>query len=137
MHSAASAGNSTTKAFLVERNRIWLGLKNFPVSLILYGQYFTMLRYIYQSYGAVVGKGASGEFSKEHSRGHLARVLLRAYFSAFKGYRLMIKKRHEILGRRTIGTPDMFRLLEAYGVTTRNISFMRSEAESMPLRTQS
>ena len=131
LHSAGSGSHSATKAFLVERNRIWLQIKSFPVSLILYGQYFTLMRYFYQAYGAFVGKGASGEFSKEHSRGHLASILFKAYISSFNGHNLMVKKRREIKGRKVIGTADMFQLLKAYGIATKDIALMRAEAESL------
>lgn len=132
LHSAGSGSHSTAKAFLVERNRIWLQLKNFPLSLILYGQYFTVMRYLYQAYGAIVGQGASGEFSRRHSRAQLIKVLLRAYSSAAKGYGLMVKKRREIRKRSIMSTADMFRCLKDYGIRTREIALMRSEADGGP-----
>src|SRR4030042_16849 len=47
-HSASSGTYSSFKAFLVERNRIWVALKNFPVSLLIFGQFYTFWREVYQ-----------------------------------------------------------------------------------------
>ena len=129
LHSAGSGSHSATKAFLVERNRIWLQVKSFPVSLILYGQYFTLMRYFYQAYGAFVGKGASGEFTREHSKMELAKILFKAYSSAIQGYGLMARKRREIRKRSVMGTVEMFRCFKTYGIKTRDMALMRSEAE--------
>lgn len=131
LHSAGSGGHSTTKAFLVERNRIWLQIKSFPVSLILYGQYFTLIRYFFQTYGVIVGKGAPGEFIREHSKAKLLKVLLQAYISAAKGSNLMIKKRKEIRKRSLINTGEIFRCLKKYGIRTKDLALMRSEASTI------
>lgn len=128
LHSAGSGSHSTTKAFLVERNRIWLQIKSFPISLILYSQYFTLMRYFYQAYGVFAGKGAPGEFIKEHSKIRLLKVLVQAYLSAARGYNMMMKKRREIRKRCLLNTEDMFRCVRAYGIKTRDLAFMRSEA---------
>jgi GT2 family glycosyltransferase len=120
-HSAASGSYSHLKAFHVERNRIWILMKYFPLVLILYGQFFTVARYFFQAYGALAGKGASGAFTEEHSRGDLLKVLFRVYCSALKGLPKMWKKREEIQKRRAITTRDMFDLLRLYGIRTRDI----------------
>ena len=41
-HSASSGTYSHFKAYLVERNRIWVSLKNFPLPLIILGQFYTL-----------------------------------------------------------------------------------------------
>ena len=122
LHSASSGSYSLLKAYLVERNRLWLLVKDFPLPLILYGQLFTLLRYGYQAYGAFSGRGASGEFSKEHSKGQLAAILLKAYKDGLKGLPRMLRKRKVIQGRRSVTTGEMFRILKEYGIRTRDIS---------------
>lgn len=59
LHSATSGAYSPMKAFLVERNRIWVAIKNFPLSLIVIGQSYALWRYVFQAYGAFSGKGAA------------------------------------------------------------------------------
>lgn len=122
MHSASAGTYSPFKAFLVERNRIWLQIKSFPLLLLIYGQFFTLARYFYQAYGAFFGKGASGEFSREHSKTELIEVLLKVYASAIKGMPRMLRKRREIQQRRLLSTGDMLKLLNIYGIKTKDIS---------------
>jgi GT2 family glycosyltransferase len=122
LHSATSGYYSTFKVYLVERNRMWLMIKDFPLPLILYGQLFTFLRYAYQAYGALCGKGAAGKFSEEHSKGQLVTVLLKAYKDFFKGLPKMMAKRKVILGRRTISLREMFHLMRTYHIRTKDLS---------------
>jgi len=122
MHSASAGTYSPFKAFLVERNRIWLQIKSFPLLLLIYGQFFTLARYFYQAYGAFFGKGASGEFSREHSKTELIEVLLKVYASAIKGMPRMLRKRREIQQKRLASTGDMLKLLNVYGIKTKDIS---------------
>ncbi len=125
LHSASSEGYSPLKAFLVERNRIWLQAKYFPFLTICRGQVFTALRYFFQAYGALAGRGAPGAFSKEHSRGELAAILLKAWASGLAGLPAVWKKRRVIQERRKIGRREISGLLKKYGVGAREIALMR------------
>ncbi|MBI4683933.1 MAG: glycosyltransferase family 2 protein [Nitrospirae bacterium] len=93
-HSSATAGRySPMKAYLVERNRVWILIKYFPLRYILLSPFYTGLRWILQLYGAISGTGAAGRFTGEYSLLKLAIVFLRAYIDAIKGLAKMIKKR--------------------------------------------
>lgn len=124
-HSASSSNYSPMKAFLVERNRMWLEVKNFPLSLIVKGFYHTVLRYIYQAYGAFAGKGASGAFSNEFSKRQLIVILLRSYIFAIFGLPKMMRKRKQIQARRIIKKKHILSLLQVYGIDTRSIAFTK------------
>jgi GT2 family glycosyltransferase len=121
-HSASAGKYSSLKAFLVERNRMWLEVKNFPLVLIAYGHIFTFLRYMYQAYGAVAGKGAAGGFTKDHSKSKLVGILGKAYVSAMKGLPKMIKKRR-LIQENTLKSPrEIFELLKIYGIDSKTIA---------------
>lgn len=122
LHSASGGSYSLSKAFLVERNRIWIQMKCFPISLVLLAQPYTLTRYAIQSYGALFGKGAAGAFVGQHSRGELLSVLLRAIFSALSNLATVTKKRRQIQKRRTISTRTVFHLLKTYGIGARRIA---------------
>ena len=119
-HSASSGAYSPLKAFLVERNRLWVALKNFPFSLILLGQCYTFWRYLYQAYGAFVGKGAAGRFTKEYSRVQLVRILLRVYGTVLIHLPSVLKKRAQV--KKRISNRDIYRLLQKYGMSTRDVA---------------
>ncbi|HEY3277026.1 MAG TPA: glycosyltransferase family 2 protein [Syntrophorhabdaceae bacterium] len=122
LHSATSGYYSAFKAYLVERNRMWLMVKDFPLPLIIYGQMFTFLRYAHQAVGAITGKGAAGKFSEEHSKARLVTVLLKVYRDFLLGLPKMLKKRRAILGRRTVSVGKLFRIMKTYHMTTKDIT---------------
>ena len=123
LHSASSSSYSSFKAFLVERNRIWVVIKSFPVHLIILGIFYTILRYYYQAVGALTGKGAAGKFTKEASKFQLICVLLKANFSAFLGLPKMLKKRREIMRKKKISNKEISVLLKKYGISAKNIAY--------------
>ncbi len=118
LHSASSENYSPLKAFLVERNRIWVSMKYFPLLLLCRGQLFTASRYLCQAYAAFSGKGAAGAFSKERSKGELISILLRAWASAFRSLPVVLKKRRTIRKRRKITDAETRGLLKKYGISS-------------------
>jgi GT2 family glycosyltransferase len=121
LHSATTGGYSPMKAYLVERNRIWLSVKCFPLPMLFYGLGFTIKRYAYQAYGAIFGRGASGAFARERSRGELVSILFKVYRDAIRGLPRVMRKRRAIQKRRVISTGDIFSLVNAYGIGAREI----------------
>ena len=122
LHSASSESYSPLKAFLVERNRIWVQVKYFPFPMIWRAQLFTALRYFFQAYGALAGRGAPGAFSKAHSRGELVKILFRAWASALKGLPAVWKKRRTIRKRRTLSNAEISALVKTYGISASEIA---------------
>ncbi|MGA2317671.1 MAG: glycosyltransferase family 2 protein [Thermodesulfobacteriota bacterium] len=123
LHSTSSGGRvSSFKALLVERNRIWVALKNFPLSLIIFGQLYTLWRYVFQAYGALRGKGAAGRFTSDFSKAELVKILLKAYLSACKQVPLMLKKRKMIQQKKRITNREIYRLIKRYGISAREIA---------------
>ena len=121
-HSASAGAYSPLKAYLVERNRIWLALKNFPLPLLLSGQLFTLKRYVYQAYGAFAGKGAAGRFTTDVSKVELVKILLKVYLSLWKSIPLLVKKRKGIRRRKRIPDREIYRLLREYGISAREVA---------------
>ena len=56
-YSATTGAYSPFKAFLVERNRIWLTIKCFPPGALLLRPFFAVWRIFLQVYGVAAGKG--------------------------------------------------------------------------------
>jgi len=94
--SSATAGIYTPfKAYLVERNRIWVLIKYFPFWHIMISPWYTGIRLMLNAYAALTGKGAAGKFAEGSSGFHLLKILFRAYIDALKKLPLMIRKRRE------------------------------------------
>jgi GT2 family glycosyltransferase len=122
-HSASTSTYSSFKAFLVERNRIWVGIKSFPLPFLIRGIGYTMVRYSYQVYGALTGKGAAGKFTKQATKSELGKILIKAFLSAAAGLPKMLRKRKVILGKKRITDRDISVLFRRFGMSARAIAF--------------
>lgn len=125
LHSASSDNYSPLKAFLVERNRIWVQLTYFPLPTILRGVLFTAARYMFQAYGAFTGRGASGGFATSYSKTTLVRVLIEVWVGALRGLPSVWKKRRVVQKRRRIGRGEIGEALRLYGIKAREIGLKR------------
>lgn len=108
-YSATGGKYSPEKAYLVERNRMWVTIKNYPPSLLAMVPFYSIRRYLYQVYGVMTGKGAGGRFVESSSSLELIKILVRAYYDGIKGIPRMYKKRKEILSIKRVSDGDMIR----------------------------
>ncbi len=122
LHSASSGAYSPFKAFLAERNRIWVAIKNFPVPLLVFGQFYTLWRYILQAYGAFTGKGAAGRFTSDFSKTALIKILMKVYLSLWRQLPLMLRKRRTIQKKRLISNRMVYDLIRKYGISAQEIA---------------
>jgi GT2 family glycosyltransferase len=122
-HSKTLGAYSSMKAFLVERNRIWVAWKNFPLPLLFLWPFYTLLRYFYQGVGTLLRKGASGRFGQESSSLLLIPILIKAYWSGLKGLPAILRKRKEIQSRKRISNGEVFYLFKKYGIKAKEIAF--------------
>ncbi|OGP91537.1 MAG: hypothetical protein A2157_08765 [Deltaproteobacteria bacterium RBG_16_47_11] len=123
-HSKKFGTYSALKAYLVERNRIWVAWKNFPFSTLCLWPLYTLLRYFYQGIGVLIGRGASGRFGQESSPLLLIRILMKSWLHGLKGLPVILKKRKEIQRSRRISNQECYRLFRKYGIKAREIAFM-------------
>jgi GT2 family glycosyltransferase len=122
-HSKKFGAYSPIKAFLVERNRIWVAWKNFPLPILCLWPFYTLWRYFYQGLGAVVGRGASGRFGRESSPLCLIPILIKAYLSGLRGLPEVLRKRKEVQSKKKISNQECYRLFKKYGIKAREIAF--------------
>jgi len=122
-HSSAASGKySPLKAYLVERNRLWVLIKYFPLRYILLSPFYTVLRWILQLYGALSGKGAAGRFTEQYSLWKLISVLLRACFDAIRGSLKMIRKRLALNKIKKTSRRDFSLWIKRYRISAKEIA---------------
>lgn len=121
-YSSSSSAYSPFKAFLVERNRIWVLLKYFPLELITVSPCFTFLRLLGHLYGAFTGKGASGRFSEQNSVLRAFTILLKAWGAALTALPSIVKQRRAGSRLRRLRRPAFYRLLCKYRLSTKEIA---------------
>ncbi len=121
-YSQSSGPYSPLKAFYVERNRIWIAIKYFPLSALLKSPFYTLLRFFLQGYGAFTGRGAAGRFTQEYSHFLLLRVLLKSYASALWGMPKMWRKRKEMKKMIRVSKEEILNWFNRFGISAREIS---------------
>jgi GT2 family glycosyltransferase len=121
-YSMTTGVYSPAKVFLVERNRIWIVWKYFPARRLLLVPFYSALRYIYQSYGALAGKGAAGRFAKEYPAYKLYLAVIKAYFSAFWGLSRVIGERKKMMKLKKVSSREIDRWFRDYRMSVREIS---------------
>ena len=113
-YSRSSGAYSRLKAFHVERSRVLLLLKLFPLWLVLLSPATTSARLALQAWAAVTGRGAAGRLAQELSVPELVALTLRAHASALREAPAVLAQRWRERGRRRLGTRAFLRLLREH-----------------------
>ena len=121
-YSATAGEYSALKAYLVERNRIFIALKYLPSSMILASPWHTLKRLIMQAYGALTGKGAAGQFVRRGSPFMLLYLLLKAYAAALGRSLRMMRKRVGYRRFVKLTPSEIKKLLKRFRISTREIA---------------
>ncbi len=121
-HSGSLGKYSPEKAFLVERNRLWVALKLLPWPILVVSPVLTLWRFWWHFWSLLSRKGLAGGVAREHSAGSLLVSLLRAYASGFAGIGPILRKRRQVFRTRKIGSAEFCRLLCAYRISARELA---------------
>jgi len=122
--SGSTGEYSAFKAFHVERNRLWVAVKIFPLWLLLLNPFFTIYRLLFQAYGIFVGRGAAGQFADKNSPWRLIGIFLRAYTSAIFYLPRMMKKRRLIQRKRKTANLKILPWFRQHGISAKDIALM-------------
>jgi len=121
-YSSSSSAYSTLKAFLVERNRIWVLWKYFPIELILMSPFFTAQRFFMHAYAALQGKGASARFSDQHSFFKGCMILMKAWWAALRGLPWVMRERYAFSKHKTLSRWEFYRLLWKFRISAYEVA---------------
>jgi GT2 family glycosyltransferase len=123
-HYSVSAGAfSPLKAAYVERNRLWVAIKNFPVALLAVSPLISVLRYSWQFASVRSRRGAASEFIRSgNSLWSALAILLRAHGQTLRALPPLLRKRAVIRRTRKIGSVAFLKLLFRHRITTRELA---------------
>jgi GT2 family glycosyltransferase len=121
-YSSSSSAHSPFKAFLVERNRIWVLLKYYPLEMILISPIITFARMAVHLYGAVRGRGASGRFTEQQSLLHAFAILIKAWYSALKALPNIVRQRRAFSRLIRINRREIYRLFSTFRISAREVA---------------
>ena len=118
-HSAGPA--SALKAFYVERNRLFVAVKNFPVGTLFLSPLHALVRYFWHAYYAFQGRGAAARFKDSGNRSrHLGHYVLRAHIELIRNWPALWRQRRQMKRRLT---PKQFnRLIRRFSISTRQVA---------------
>jgi GT2 family glycosyltransferase len=121
-HYSGSTGRySEMKAFLVERNHLWVVLKIFPVTMGVLMPFYSLWRWTVQLTHIIRGKGATSQFVRDVSPAKIAFALLNAYISAIKGLPLILEKRRGIQKKRVVSNREVRKWFKKYGLSATEV----------------
>ena len=120
-HSAGRA--SPLKAYLVERNRLFVVVKNFPLSMLLRVPFHGVVRYFWHAVALVRGEGAAGQFRHEgNSAGTLPWLVVRAHCALLSSLARLLRQRRAIRGKARLSAGEFTRLLHEYWISPRQVA---------------
>ena len=124
-HYSHSAGRaSPLKAYYVERNRLFVLAKNFPLRLALRAPFVTLARYFWHAVYLAGGKGSAARFRAEgHGSPKMLWYILKAHAALAAWAPWLWRQRKQIRSTSAKITPAVFeRLMSSYSISARRIA---------------
>lgn len=122
-HYSGTAGKySPFKAYLVERNHLYLRMRLFPKRMLVMSPFYTLYRYVLQAYSVLSGRGAAGEFAKSAPASQLIGILLKAYLHALRHLPHLLRQRRAIARIRRVSSAEISSWFDRFPISARELS---------------
>lgn len=120
-HSAGRA--SPLKAYYVERNRLFVAVKNFPAGMLAAAPFVSLARYFWHAWYLLGGRGSAARFRAEgHGGLRMLWYIVRAHAELAIHARRLWLQRNQIRASARV-TPAVYRrLLRGYSIGTRRLA---------------
>ena len=123
MYSHSAGRASPMKAYLVERNRLYTIIKNFPLRRLWKAPWMTAARYFWHLLAMLGGEGAAGKFRAEgNPPAQLAWFVCRAHISLLGALPRLFRQRRAIRGMAKISAREFCALLDKYAISLRQVA---------------
>jgi GT2 family glycosyltransferase len=110
---------SPLKAYLVERNRLWVVIKCFPLRHVLQAPWYTLTRYFYHFYGIFHRQGPAAHFIKKSSLPKLAWIAIKVYLSTFWHLPHLLRERQNIWRKSKVTSREFELWLRQFGLSSK------------------
>jgi GT2 family glycosyltransferase len=123
-HYSHSAGRaSPVKAYYVERNRLFVLIKNFPARLLARAPLVTLARYWWHVVWMLRGRGSAARFRKEgNSALGMVFVVFRAHLDLLRHGRSLWRKRRQIRRSARLSPAAFCTLLRNHAISVRQVA---------------
>ena len=107
----------------MERNRLFVLVKNFPGTMLLAAPFAALARYAWHAWYLLQGRGSAARFRAEGNAGpKMLWYVLRAHAAVFGNLGRLWRQRREIRARARI-TPAVFRhLMRSHSISLRRMA---------------
>jgi hypothetical protein len=120
-YSRSAGKASALKAFYVERNRLFLAVKNLPFSDLLLAPFYSIDRYFWHIVFALQGRGKAADFQRAGNRGmQLPVLVIRAYLAALIRFPTLWKDRRKT--KRRFTSKQFRRLIRRFSISPRQVA---------------
>jgi GT2 family glycosyltransferase len=123
-HYSHSAGRaSPLKAYYVERNRLFVLVKNFPAGMLARAPLVSLARYWWHLAWMLQGKGSAARFRQEGNSGwRMVLFVLRAHFELLRHLGSLWRKRREVRRSARLSSAQFRKLLGAHAIRARQVA---------------
>jgi len=122
-YSVTAGAFSAAKASYVERNRLWVALKNFPVTLLFAVPFVSITRYFWQLLATRGNKGAPAGFMRAgNSLSDAIAILLRARWETLLRLPALLRKRAQIRATRRLTPREFSTLLFQHRISAKDLA---------------
>ena len=120
-YSHSSGKASALKAYYVERNRLFLAVKNLPARDLLLAPFYSIARYFWHIAYALKGRGKAAEFHQAGNSGaQLPLYVLRAYAALLTRLPALLRERRRI--KRRLTSLQFHRLIRRFSIPPRKVA---------------
>jgi len=112
---------SLQKIYWVERNHLWVAIKNFPWFLLAILPLVTAWRYFVQGYSVLRGTCELNRFTESNNSAAIVSTYLKAYTDMFVKLPVMLLKRRKFRKKHRLSNIDMFNLIWKFRLSTKEI----------------
>ncbi len=116
---------SLQKIYWVERNHLWVAIKNFPWFLLIVVPLVTAWRYLVQGYSVLRGTGELNRFAESNDLAAIVSTYLKAYINMFQKLPSMLAKRWKFRKKHRLNNINMFNLIWKFRLSISEIIEMK------------
>lgn len=122
-YSQTAGRASPMKAFYVERNRLFLLVKDFPTAMLLLAPLYSAARYFWHVAFLMRGRGAAAEFTRSGQRAsRLPGYVFRAWLALFGEMGHLLRERRRIRGTGRLTPKQYKRLLRRFSISPKQVA---------------
>ena len=122
-YSHSSGAASPLKAYFVERNRLFVLAKNFPLRMLAAAPFVSAARYLWHALYLLEGRGSAARFRAEGNAGpRMAWYVLRAHLALLRHGARLRHQRRDIRARARITQRIFQRLLRSHSISARRLA---------------